>query len=168
LQVRKLPAAFPEPVDGPDEDFVTIFSRFRRLKGSATMRTAPFVALTALVTACAHAPPATAPPPAAANTQAAAAVAPAAANVKVASINAPAVPALSGNDGVDQSLLKQGYHLGKHNGQVVYCKREAITGTRFESNVCQTADEIKEKERRAREELQGVHQGACLGPECGG
>jgi invasion protein IalB len=74
---------------------------------------------------------------------------------------APAAVAPAAQDQVDPELIKQGYRAGHHNGQVVYCKEQGSTGSRFTSDVCLTADQLKEQQRRAREEMQRIRQNGC-------
>ena len=53
----------------------------------------------------------------------------------------------------DQELLKRGYRVQYRRGEVVYCRAEAITGSRLTSTLCRSAQQIKEDEQRAREVL---------------
>jgi hypothetical protein len=70
--------------------------------------------------------------------------------------------------GVDRDLVRQGYRVGQRNGQIVYCREQVGTGTRFASNVCLTADQLKEAQRKAREDMQRIHQNGCVGSQgCG-
>ncbi len=83
--------------------------------------------------------------------------------------NASAASAASGSAAtspeVNQDLLKQGYKATQRRGELVYCRQQQVTGTLFLSSVCLTEEQIKENERRAREQLESVHQGSC-GSNC--
>jgi hypothetical protein len=59
----------------------------------------------------------------------------------------------SADSGVNTDLLKQGYHTGRHNGQLVYCRYQQVTGTMFKSEVCLTEAQILEQQRRARDAI---------------
>ena len=119
------------------------------------MKPTPLLILTALVCGCSTAPRHTEhAPPIVARNENAPAAAPAA-------NGATAAP-----PGADQDLLRQGYHITHRRGEMLYCKQQAMTGTRFMSNVCLTEEQIKDDQRRAQEELGRVHAGACLTHSC--
>ena len=59
----------------------------------------------------------------------------------------------SAGSGVNTDLLKQGYHTGTHNGQLVYCRYQQVTGTMFKSEACLTEAQILEQQRRARDAI---------------
>jgi hypothetical protein len=70
---------------------------------------------------------------------------------------------------VNQDYLKRGYKPVKNKGQVLYCRSEPITGTKFKSNVCLTENQIKEQEERTREagqELDRQRAPGCVAPPC--
>jgi hypothetical protein len=54
---------------------------------------------------------------------------------------ATAVPA----DKVDANLVKAGYSVLKHRDQILYCRREIITGQRIETRICLTAAQIQDE-----------------------
>jgi len=64
---------------------------------------------------------------------------------------------------VDPELVRQGYHAAQRHGQVVYCKEQPVTGSRFTTNVCLSAEQLKDREQRMREEMQRMHQSGCTG-----
>ena len=71
----------------------------------------------------------------------------------------------------DEHLLKEGYRTIKRAGRILYCKPEALTGTRFTSKVCLTANEIREQEARAKDMMHGLNQSReehCGGKPCVG
>jgi hypothetical protein len=41
-------------------------------------------------------------------------------------------------------LFAEGYKPSTHNGEVVYCRKETVTGSRFKQMNCKTADQIKQ------------------------
>jgi hypothetical protein len=86
----------------------------------------------------------------------------------------PPVAAAPGGDaaGVDRSLLKDGYSVVRRNGQVLYCRSQSVTGTKFSDRVCLTAAQIhKEQEdaQQAKDTLNKARAAQCLGSQgCGG
>ena len=67
---------------------------------------------------------------------------------------------------VNKDLLRQGYHTTVRSGQLFYCRSQALTGTRFKSNVCMREEEILDEQRRAHDTLTAPRQSQCIGPEC--
>jgi hypothetical protein len=61
--------------------------------------------------------------------------------------------ATSADGAVNTDLLKQGYHTGTHNGELVYCRTGQVTGTRFRSQVCLTEVQILDEQQRAKDAL---------------
>ena len=110
---------------------------------------------TLLVVACAHSP------------------APAARTAQVQSTppatKASAVP-VSNADGtkpaVNTDLVKQGYRTSLRNGQLLYCRTAALTGTRFKSQVCQTEQQILDEQKHARDTMNSQQSNFCAGPDC--
>jgi len=49
----------------------------------------------------------------------------------------------------EASLRTKGYKTVKHGDQTLFCRKDALTGTRFASMVCLTAEEISDQEKRA-------------------
>jgi hypothetical protein len=79
-----------------------------------------------------------------------------------------AQPALRA-DAVNQSYLKSGYKVAYRNGQMLYCRPEALTGTLFRTTVCKTDAEMKAAEQRrqnAVDELGKAHGGECTVMKC--
>ena len=74
-----------------------------------------------------------------------------------------AAPVAATDAGVDQDLVRQGYKATNRNGALLYCKADVTVGSRFSSNVCLTADQIKDRERRMKDDLQRMHQNGCTG-----
>jgi hypothetical protein len=56
------------------------------------------------------------------------------------------------NDEV-RALLAKGYKPVGRNGEVYYCRREAVTGSRFQKMSCRTAEQMKDLERASRDML---------------
>jgi hypothetical protein len=91
----------------------------------------------------------------------------------VAQSASPPVAAAPDGDsaGVDRSLLKDGYHVVRRNGQVLYCRSQSVTGTKFSSTVCLTAAQIhKQREdlQQTKDTLNQARAAQCLGSQCGG
>jgi hypothetical protein len=86
-----------------------------------------------------------APEPAAAPVPDQSAVANAAATSSTAA--APATPSgaklAPTNDARDKRLRAMGYRPELRHGETFYCRREAVVGSRFESTVCGSADDLE-------------------------
>jgi hypothetical protein len=67
------------------------------------------------------------------------------------------------SSGVNQGLLKEGYRATKKRGQLMYCRTEVVTGTRFRNNVCLTEAQIMEQRRNARDTLNAPRKAQCVG-----
>jgi hypothetical protein len=68
---------------------------------------------------------------------------------------------------VNKELVKQGgYHTRMRNGQVVYCRADQLTGTRFRQEVCLTERQIGEAQRQARDA--NIHPLGCNHSGCPG
>jgi hypothetical protein len=80
---------------------------------------------------------------------------------------APAAGTETSSSGVNKGLVKQGYRATMKHGQLMYCRAEVVTGTRFKSNVCLTEAQIVEQQRNARDALTAPRQAQCVGG-CGG
>jgi hypothetical protein len=92
---------------------------------------------------------------------------PGAASVATAS-TAPAV-AVAPGDGVDPSLIKEGYRVVKRQNNVLYCRTESVTGTAFKSTVCLTAEQIQRQKRALQDtknELNKLRASGCVGNTC--
>jgi hypothetical protein len=68
--------------------------------------------------------------------------------------------------GVNLDLIKQGYAVAEKDGGFVYCRKDAVTGSRFTQRVCLTESQIKENEARAKEALRDMNNGVCSGKMC--
>ena len=68
--------------------------------------------------------------------------------------------------GVNIALIKQGYAVAEKNGGFLYCRKDAVTGSRFTQRVCLTESQIKENEARAKEALRDMNNGVCSGKMC--
>jgi len=92
---------------------------------------------------CASTPPAPA---------AAATAAPAAASTSAAPA---AAPALSSQDAAVKDALKHGYKVTAVNGNTMYCREEAVIGTRFPQRTCLNPDQLYQamKDREAQQAL---------------
>ena len=61
-------------------------------------------------------------------------------------------------------LLKQGYKPVQRNGVTLYCRKDALTGSRFASEICRTQAQIEQLERQAREDMQMSRGQSCNQP----
>jgi hypothetical protein len=52
---------------------------------------------------------------------------------------------------VNENLVKEGYRPSMRNGQLMYCRTEQPTGSRFTTQVCQNEAQILAAERWARD-----------------
>jgi hypothetical protein len=50
-------------------------------------------------------------------------------------------------------LFVDGYKPSTRNGEVVYCRKETVTGSRFKEISCKTADQIKQITRDSKDLL---------------
>lgn len=48
---------------------------------------------------------------------------------------------------VNQDLIKRGYRARLSRGEIVYCRVEPVTGSRFESLNCQSEEQLKRMEQ---------------------
>jgi hypothetical protein len=67
---------------------------------------------------------------------------------------------------LNMDLLKQGYHSGLRKGQVMYCRTEQLTGSRFKTEVCLSEAQILDEQQHARDTMTGPRRTRCIGPEC--
>jgi hypothetical protein len=72
---------------------------------------------------------------------------------------------------VSRTLLRQGYEAVKVKDQIVYCRAETVTGTKFKKKVCLTDTAIADLERKTKETqnemLKGRTNPGCMPPNCG-
>jgi hypothetical protein len=88
----------------------------------------------------------------------------------------PAIKSKSAQDQADAAralVLKQfrarGFKEKFRKGEIVWCRREAPLGSRFEQSVCLTEAQMTEKlknEAALQQELS--RDGVCVGPQCSG
>src|SRR5206468_3268176 len=67
---------------------------------------------------------------------------------------------------VNTALVKQGYRTSLRHGQLVYCRTEQLTGSRFKSELCMSESQVLDEQKRARELMTAPARTQCLGPEC--
>jgi hypothetical protein len=89
--------------------------------------------------------------------------APSAAPATAATQSAPAASTAASSSGANQELVKEGYRATKKRGQLMYCRPEVVTGTRFRNNVCLTEAQIMEQRRNARDTLNAPRKAVCVG-----
>ena len=66
---------------------------------------------------------------------------------------------------VNQNYLKGGYQAVQRNGQLLYCRSEALTGTLMRTTVCVTEAQMKAAEQNRQNVVDEL--GKHHGPECG-
>ncbi len=81
--------------------------------------------------------------------------APAAASTTAPNSTAKTDPATKGGASESQAKLLRaaGYKAEVRNGQTIYCRKEAQLGSRFESKVCGTADELERLTVKSKEAI---------------
>jgi hypothetical protein len=70
---------------------------------------------------------------------------------------------------VDPDLIKEGYRVVRRQGKILYCQTQTVTGTKFGSTVCATAEQIHESEREtelSKRQLIRTGPGYCVGTQC--
>jgi hypothetical protein len=76
-------------------------------------------------------------------------------------------PADASGGPVNRALIAQGYRPTTYHGQLVYCRKEKLTGSQFTQKVCLTEQEAALQERIAQDEMMKRNsQGKCLPPLC--
>jgi uncharacterized protein involved in copper resistance len=63
-----------------------------------------------------------------------------------------------------KQLLARGYKPKGSGADVLYCRREQQLGSRFETKVCKTADQIKRDELDSQETTQGMQRMQTASP----
>jgi hypothetical protein len=64
---------------------------------------------------------------------------------------------------VNQDLIKHGYRARLNRGQIVYCRVEPVTGSRFESLNCQSEEQLQ----RVEQDVSSWQMHSTGGPRCG-
>jgi hypothetical protein len=59
----------------------------------------------------------------------------------------------SGSARADDNLLRKGYRAVNYRGELVYCRVESPTGSRFSRKVCLTREQIRAREENAKDVL---------------
>ena len=124
-----------------------------------------------LVAACAHNRAAVQPDATAAKASGTASGSHAPAPVTAATPAAPGTGAPGTGSGLQKTainidLVKQGYRTGMRHGQLVYCRTEQLTGSRFKSEVCMSEGQVLDEQKHARDTMTSPRRTQCLGPEC--
>jgi hypothetical protein len=74
----------------------------------------------------------------------------------------PAAPKTETDDAQISALRSAGYKPETRKGQTVYCRREPQLGTRFESKVCGTAEEIARSIQNAKDATADIQRRATV------
>lgn len=84
-------------------------------------------------------------------------------------------PAKAAADDARARMIKffraKGYKEKFRKGEIVYCRKEAPLGSRFEQSVCLTEEQMAEKlkaEEALRDEMRSKERMKCVGGECVG
>jgi hypothetical protein len=117
-----------------------------------------------LIAACAHNRAAVQPHAAAAKASGTSSGSPAV--VPVSTAPAAATGTAGGAPKINVDLVKAGYRTGLRHGQIVYCRTEQLTGSRFKSEVCLSEAQVLDEQKRARDTMTAPHRTQCIGPEC--
>jgi hypothetical protein len=67
--------------------------------------------------------------------------------------------------------VPKGYELVRSGDQILYCRSDQITGTRFQTRVCVTEAQYKSQQQdlqEARDHLTLPHAGPCAVKQCAG
>ena len=70
---------------------------------------------------------------------------------------------------VDPALVKQGYRVVRRQGKILYCQSQSVTGTKFASTTCQTAEQIQELNRETEQSKRLLIRSGpanCVGSQC--
>jgi hypothetical protein len=88
---------------------------------------------------------------------------PATATGTASATNAPAGGA------ADPALVKEGYRAVRRQGTILYCQTQTVTGTKFASTVCMTAEQIQELKRETEQSKRLLIRSGpanCVGSQC--
>ena len=81
---------------------------------------------------------------------------------------ASATNAPAGGD-PDPALVKEGYRVVRRQGTILYCQTQTVTGTKFASTVCMTAEQIQELKRETEQSKRLLIRSGpanCVGSQC--
>ncbi len=85
----------------------------------------------------------------------------------VSAVGAPApARALGASAAANREWVRFGYQAAILNGQTVYCRYEAVTGTQFRTKVCLTAEQVDAEVQAARGVADTLNQ--THGIDCSG
>jgi hypothetical protein len=77
------------------------------------------------------------------------------------------VKLVAGDDAADKQLKRlkaAGYKAEVHGGEVVFCRREAVLGSRFEKKMCSTADSLEQQMTTAQEMASQAQRNSTVSP----
>jgi hypothetical protein len=57
-----------------------------------------------------------------------------------------------------KQLLAKGYKPQSRGGEVFYCRREAVLGSRFEQKICKLAEQLMRDEQDSKDMAQRMQQ----------
>jgi hypothetical protein len=77
------------------------------------------------------------------------------ANTTVATAS-PATASKELQDAQDKALRSRGYKVQVRNGTTYYCRRETVLGSHFESNVCNTSDQLRATQQDSQDAIDKV------------
>jgi hypothetical protein len=77
------------------------------------------------------------------------------------------VKLVAGDDAADKQLKRlkaAGYKPEVHGGEVVFCRKEAVLGSRFEKKMCSTADALDQQMSTAQEMASQAQRNSTISP----
>ena len=81
-----------------------------------------------------------------------------ASSAQTASASKPAASADATDEATDKRLRSQGYKPEVRNGTKIYCRKEAELGSRFESKICGTAEQLSNANKDSQDALDKVQR----------
>ena len=91
-------------------------------------------------------------------TPSAAAPASSTASAQTTAASKPAASADATDEATDKRLRSQGYKPEVRNGTKIYCRKEAELGSRFESKICGTAEQLSNANKDSQDALDKVQR----------
>lgn len=65
----------------------------------------------------------------------------------------------------DKSLRARGYKPESRGGTTVYCRKEAVLGSRFENKICRSAAELEHDSQAGKDMVQDMQRVGSAGPK---
>jgi len=77
------------------------------------------------------------------------------------------VKLIAGDADADKQLKRlkaAGYKSEVHGGEVVFCRKEAVLGSRFEKKICNTAEALEQQMNNAQEMASQAQRNSTISP----